>query len=263
MNTILSKDDSFFKGKPYTWEGVLFPTVAEFESYLVQTAPLLNRWARGVTVHHTWRPTVADWSRNTPSANLKGLVRTWRDENGWSTGPNMVIGPEGIYLASGITAAGIHATICNSDHVGIEVVGNYDNGYWQEPIRSFVIGAVVALAKTLRLSETDILVHHKVNGHRECNSPKTCPGSAIDLDKFRRDVVAKTHAALGYYEVAWTGTVTRTGWSRDFPIVERHIAGQRYLIDELKEGQEVNGLSQWAHRADQLGFIHIGALRKV
>lgn len=192
VQVILPPNDPFFEGKPYDWEGILFTTVQDWIDYLANPAirARLDAWADGVTVHHTWRPTVAQWRANSGAANLKGLIRTWRDDNGWSTGPNMIIAPEGIYLASGVDGPGIHATVCNGKYVGIEVVGNYDLGYWQEPIRSFVFGAVVALCKAMRITPAQVISRRRVNGHRECNSTKTCPGKAIDIDKFRRDVAA-------------------------------------------------------------------------
>lgn len=254
MNYALHPQDPFFAQRRYAWDGRVFPTVSEFELFVQQDAPSVKRWATGITIHHTWRPTVEDWRKNTPANNLKGLVRTWHDTNGWSTGPNMVIGPEGIYLASGIGAPGIHAGICNSDHVGIEIVGNYDNEFWREPIRSFVYGAVTALARVVGTGN--------IVGHRECHSPKTCPGAAIDMDAFRADIRAQV-AGLGYYEVKYSGTLTRTCWSRDCAVVQGHRAGERFLIDEIKIGQEIQGENRWAHRADQLGFIHLGALKKV
>lgn len=198
--TVLPPTDPFFKGRPFDWEGVLYTTVAEFAAYANSDAvrARLDQWANGVTVHHTWRPTVAQWSANTPKNNLKGLITTWRDKNGWKTGPNMIIAPEGIYLASGIDGPGIHATVCNGQYVGIEVVGDYDYSYWREPIRGFVFGAFVALSKALRNGPKQIVIDKRVNGHRECASSKTCPGKAIDLDKFRKDVallmnVTSTH----------------------------------------------------------------------
>lgn len=264
MRVVLSNSEAFFKNaRPYTWNGSLYESVTEFEQYLATVKDDVKRWAAGVTIHHTYRPTVAQWMQNSGAANLRGLVRTWRDTNGWSTGPNMVIAPEGIYLASGILAPGIHATICNHDHIGIEIVGDYNESYWREPILSFVFGAVGALADTIGLSNDDIIVNKRVNGHRECLSPKTCPGSAIDLNRFRQELVARRKHDLGYYEVLYNGTLTRTCWSRDCPQVQRQVKGERFLIDEIKIGQEIQGENRWAHRADRLGFIHFGALKKV
>lgn len=163
----------------------MYESVAEFQSYL--TGAKIT-WAKGVTVHHTWRPTLAQWRASSTTNNLKGLVRTWRDQNGWDTGPNIVIAPEGIILASGLSAPGIHAGVCNSAYIGIEIVGDYDNAPWQEPIRSLVYGAVDALARKLNLTTRDIVSSKRINGHRECNSPKSCPGNAIDLNAFRSSI---------------------------------------------------------------------------
>lgn len=265
MQTVLSPYDAFFQGhRAYAWDGRLFTTVADFTQYVAQVN---LEWAEGVTIHHTWRPTVAQWQSTTGANNLKGLVRTWRDTNGWNTGPNMVIAPEGIYLASGITAAGIHAGICNHDHIGIEIVGDYDNQGWQEPIKSFVYGAVSALANGLRLTRDDIINKHLVNGHRECNSPKSCPGKAINLTDFRYAIANRLSPAPAYYESLYNHVPVRQGPSRDFPIALNGTAilskGDRFAVDTVVVGQNVGGIDRWVHRVDQLGFVHLGALKKV
>lgn len=204
VEIILPPTDPFFKNAPFDWEGILFTTVADFEAYVMrpEVRAKLDGWADGATVHHTWKPTRAGWTLHNGRTNLMGLVKTWRDTNGWSTGPNLIIAREGIYLASGLDGPGIHAGVCNGKYVGAEVVGDYDDEYWQEPIRSFVFGAFVSLARAMRLTTDDIIVKKRINGHRECNSLKSCPGKAIDLDKFRKDVAlllpitAKTDATV-------------------------------------------------------------------
>lgn len=203
VELVLSPTDLFFKLKPFDWDGRLFTTIADFEAYLAQPAAraALLKWARGVTVHHTWIPTVEQWKANGGYVSLKGMIREWRDVRGWSVGPNMVIAPEGIYLASGVDNAGIHAGVCNGTHVGIEIVGNYDKAYWPEPIRSFVFGAVLALVRTLGLSTFDVVTNKRVNGHKECLPNKSCPGDGIDLDRFRKDIAAR---------MAITPTIDRT-----------------------------------------------------
>lgn len=188
--TVLSPKDPFFLGKPFDWDGRLFTTIADFEAYLAdpKVRATLDGWADRVTLHHTYIPTLAQWAVAGPQASLKGMIRQWRDVRGWTTGPNMVIAPEGIYLASGIDGPGIHAGVCNSDGVGIEIVGNYDLSYWREPILNLVFGATVALARAMRMTPATVIAKKLVNGHRECLPNKSCPGNMIDLDKVRRDV---------------------------------------------------------------------------
>lgn len=191
VTVVLSPKDPFFWGKPFDWDGRLFTTIPEFEAYLADPAvrATLDAWANRVTLHHTYIPTVAQWQVSGGYAGLKGMIRQWRDVNGWSTGPNMVIAPEGIYLASGIDGPGIHAGVCNGDGVGIEIVGNYDKSYWREPILNFVFGATLALCRAMRMKSSEIVTKKLVNGHRECLPNKSCPGNMIDMDKVRRDVV--------------------------------------------------------------------------
>lgn len=191
--TVLSPTDPFFAGKPFDWDGRLFTTVADFEAYLANphVKATLDAWANRVTVHHTWIPTLANWAASGVKNGCKGMIKQWRDVNGWTTGPNMIICPEGIILASGVDGPGIHAGVCNGTSVGIEIVGNYDYSYWKEPILSLVFGAVIALARVMKMTPVTVVADKLVNGHRECLPNKSCPGNGIDLDKFRRDVAAK------------------------------------------------------------------------
>lgn len=254
----LSPNDPFFSGRPYTWDGRVFASVDAFESYLVTESVW---WASGATIHHTWRPTVAQWKANTPANNLKGLIRTWRDDNGWTTGPNMVIGPDGIYLASGIKYPGIHAGVCNSTHIGIEIVGDYDNQQWQEPIRGFVYGTVGAIARKLRLTWNDIILDKQINGHRECLPNKSCPGKAISLNAFRATIASTLRVT--YYTTLYDRVLVRQGPGRDFPIAKVLSKGETFAGDEVKIGENVNGENRWVHRSDALGFVHMGALKKI
>lgn len=207
IKMVLPQSDPFFAEKPFDCDGRLFTTIPEFAAYINQpeVTLIMRSWAKRVTVHHTYIPTVAQWKEHGGYASLKGMIREWRDVRGWSVGPNMCIAPEGIYLITGLDNPGIHAGVCNDDGIGCEVVGNYDAEYWVEPIRSYVFGAFTYLSLALGNSPTDVINKHLVNGHRECLSNKSCPGDAIDLNRFRKDVAASMVSVISQMDASVIG----------------------------------------------------------
>lgn len=166
----------------FDWAYKNFPTVAAFEAYLQTLTP--PTWAVGITLHHTWKPTVADWRGQ---RSMEALARYYRAEvknadgsKGWPAGPNLFIGSDGISQGTPVNHKGVHAGPCNATRISIEVVGDYDKTDWQEPIKSFTYGAIVALLRWLGKD------HRAINGHRDCMpGQKTCPGNAVDLDRVR------------------------------------------------------------------------------
>lgn len=168
----------------FDWDIRHFPNADSFRQYLA-TLPR-PVWCTGMTVHHTVIPTVATWRGR---ESMDALGRFYRDDvqnpdgsKGWSAGPQLFIGPDGIWQGTPVHHRGVHAGVCNSTRIGIEVVGNYDNTGWQPPIKGYVYDALTLLCQWLGVESP------RINGHRDCNSPKTCPGRAIDLDLVRLQV---------------------------------------------------------------------------
>lgn len=171
--------------KAFRWAKRHFKTVQEFEAYVASLQRPL--WLRGATVHHTWKPTVADWQREGGDHYMDVLERYYRDEvpnppnpPGWPAGPNLFIGPDGIWQGTPITEQGVHAGPCNSSHLSLEVVGDYDLVEWAEPIKSLALGALGVLVRHQWISIPSI------NGHRDCLPNKSCPGNAIDMARVRQ-----------------------------------------------------------------------------
>lgn len=105
---------------------------------------------------------------------------------GWPAGPHLFIckgSPQpddwdGIFQGTPVNMVGVHAGECN-DGLGIEDVGNFDLAPWGSDLYAYNIGIVNTL-----LEWTGLLVSD-VHGHRDCNSPKTCPGLKVNLDEFK------------------------------------------------------------------------------
>jgi N-acetyl-anhydromuramyl-L-alanine amidase AmpD len=107
---------------------------------------------------------------------------------GWESAPHLFIARgslnpnhDGIFQLTPLNLPGTHAGVCNRTTIGIEVVGNYDNEPWPESVEETVTAAIAHFLQWRNLPCTVI------RGHRDCNSPKTCPGKAISIP----DVISK------------------------------------------------------------------------
>lgn len=182
---------------PFDWTAQRWGTVSEFSAYL--SGIKVPTWFNRIVIHHTWKPVQVDWRGMQSMAVLERYYRDvveWRDASGvirrgWSSGPNMFVclgspSPEwdGIYQGTPIGHQGTHAGKCNSSSIGIEVVGNFDLTPWSGDLHVLMLDICVAICRWAGRTAKIIV------GHRDCGSPKTCPGSAIDLVSFRGQVDA-------------------------------------------------------------------------
>lgn len=158
-----------------------WPNAAALAAHLAQYDPAICAWVAGLTIHHTIIPTAAQWRGH---ATMEGL-KTFYSDKGWDAGPHLFIAPDGIWQLTPLNEPGIHAGRCNADHWGIEVCGNYDAAPWPPALAELVYGTLAALFRWRGLS-ADAL-----NGHRDCNSPKTCPGRAIQLPAVRAELAKR------------------------------------------------------------------------
>lgn len=164
----------------FDWQQTHYPTLSAFEAALTGPAP---GWARGVVVHHTWKPTVSDWRGERTMIGM----RDYYIGLGWSAGPQVYVAPDGIWIGTPLRHQGVHATWTNASHWGIEVVGDYDAAPWQGAIDSLARGAIVALLRWCGAAVTPTTLL----GHRETGSDKSCPGRAIDMNALRRDITRR------------------------------------------------------------------------
>jgi len=162
-------------------------TIDEFTHHLTQYDPAIAAWARGVVIHHTWKPTGADWRG---VATINSMARYYQSK-GWTAGPHLFIctdapNPEhtGIFQMTPLNMRGIHAGRFNSTHWGIEVVGNFDAVPWNEAQRQTTIHAAADLLRWRSLPAN----YDTIRGHRETGTPKTCPGRMVDMNIVRQQI---------------------------------------------------------------------------
>lgn len=174
-------------------------TVTEFAAYLQGYDPAIARWADGVTLHHTYTPTLGDWRgfttvKGTRDYYIYSVPNADGTKGGWTAGPHLFIAHgspraewDGIYQLTPLNIPGIHAGKCNSHLWGIEVVGRYDLVPWSSALAEKVYGVVCALLNWRGLPAN-------VKGHRECLPNKSCPGNAIKMDAVRAEVARRLSA---------------------------------------------------------------------
>lgn len=169
----------------YVYKNWAGPTDFEVELLHMPNIP----WAKGVTIHHSYIPSLEQWYKHTPRQNLDGTAHYYQYEvdngAGWSAGPHLFIAPDGIYQMTPLAHAGIHATICNAHFWGIEVIGDYNEHYWSPQTEYNVLGVTAALLRKAGVTNISL---DTLRGHRECNSPKTCPGTAVSMGEVRKRV---------------------------------------------------------------------------
>ena len=160
------------------WQIEHWPNIDAFADHLAKHQP--PAFAKRLILHHTWKPTVADWrGRRT----MEGLGRYYRSL-GWSAGPHLFVAPDGIWQGTPLNMPGVHANAANSSSIGVEVVGNYDPAPWTEPIRSYAFGTLAMLCRWLDLPVTP----DTIQPHRLYNNTKTCPGASIRMDDIRAEL---------------------------------------------------------------------------
>jgi hypothetical protein len=125
---------------------------------------------------------------------MLGMARFYRDTRKWDRGPHLYVvsgapnpSTDGIWQLTPLSIPGIHGNACNSDHWGVEIVGDYDNQRWDAGTSVLALGTIEALLAWAGQGS------ERLNRHRDCvgvDPEKTCPGTAIGLEAVRRGVDA-------------------------------------------------------------------------
>ena len=145
-------------------------------------------WARGVVVHHTWRPTAAAWRGPT---SMQTLARHYAVTNGWPAGPHLffVAGSpraawDGIWQLTPLNQPGVHAREANGHTWGAEFVGDYTRLPWSAPLAELGLGAIAALLDWAALPTSS----ETVSPHSRWGKPE-CPGAGVSMGDVRRRLI--------------------------------------------------------------------------
>lgn len=168
-------------------------TAEHFLSLLASVRPALTRRITSVHLHHTWRPTRAQFRGR---ATIEAM-RNYHVGLGWSDiAQHLTIDPVGIAWTGRNWNLPPASQKGKNGNAGtgpfmIEMVGDFDEGRDQldGDQRASVCTIVAGILNEYSLATKDVLFH------RDLGSPKTCPGSGVDR-KTLIDEIAKAQATL-------------------------------------------------------------------
>jgi hypothetical protein len=143
-------------------------------------------WATGITMHHTAAPSLEQRPRGLTIQHIRNIQDFYQNEKQWSRGPHLFIDDDEIFGMSPLTERGVHAKSFNSSHIGIEVLGDYDE---EDPNSGRGLSCWQTAAQAVAIL-IELHPHLKqINGHRDDpRTSKSCPGKKVDLDAFRLTV---------------------------------------------------------------------------
>jgi hypothetical protein len=141
-----------------------------------------------VIVHHTWSPTAAQYRG---LSTWEGIRKYHMEERGWSDiAYHVGVAKNQIWLLRDtdggghkgyMKAAGAHCIGYNNNSMGIVLIGNFDE---EDPMVWGYETLAWAVAKFIQEVGSDA---DDVYFHRQFAN-KTCPGTRMNLNRFRQDV---------------------------------------------------------------------------
>jgi len=139
----------------------------------------------GITWHNTGAPTLAQWDNEYSQA----VRDAWGDnydhyckfDEGWHAGPHAVGAPDKSIVLGEFRANGVHASCWNSDHFGIETIGDFRHGI-DDPLTGRGLASmqgsaniIAALCKRMGWDPRKV-----INFHRGCKRDgHPCPGDLV------------------------------------------------------------------------------------
>lgn len=176
---------------------------AVFHRYtLPEFLAILNNYVNkvrfnGIHVHGTWKPTIADYRK---ASNKESLIQSmWRFHTSTrefsDIAQHVTIDPDG-YIWEGRSLLMPPASAYNhndSDNDGVhpfmfEMIGNFDTG--AEELKGAQLETTLGLCRGIM--ERWSLGTTNIHFHREMQAGKSCPGSAIDKNRFIAQVSSYT-----------------------------------------------------------------------
>lgn len=205
-----------FDGKPYTRDQLAARIAsADFSNWRRKDGSVGRPLY--IVLHNTSDPTIKLWLSWPPAKRSQYILNAQADyENNkhWLAGPHFFVPPDDAICAFGfsdLTTCGTHASCFNSDSIGIEMVGEFDNeDFDQGPgalVRDNAVYLMALLHNKLGLQpEPYVYGRQGLHFHIECKQDDhDCPGTAVH----KPDVVALIKAKMS--ELAAVPAVVTAG----------------------------------------------------
>ncbi|NTW03191.1 MAG: N-acetylmuramoyl-L-alanine amidase, partial [Oscillochloris sp.] len=162
-------------------------TVAEWRSYVASYN--FGRLAPArLVLHHTYKPNESEWKG---LVSMRSMQRFYGDK-GWTAGPHIYAGPDGIWLATPMSEIGIHANTGNGSliqgwySIGLEMVGYFDTKLPTGVVWEHAKEVMAGLSTRLKIAPKQL-----ISFHRDYNKQKSCPGWAVTKNWVWGEVEAK------------------------------------------------------------------------
>lgn len=154
--------------------------------YITETIPVTGwTWKPvGITWHNTGIPTLKQWDAYPAPVKAAwgdNLEHYYKFNEHWHAGPHFCGTPDGGIALGEMRADGVHASCYNSDHYGIETIGDFRHGS-DDPTSPRGLASmrssaniIAALCQRLRWDPTKV-----INFHRSCaRDGHPCPGDLV------------------------------------------------------------------------------------
>ena len=141
-------------------------------------------WAKGVTIHHTAFPDLAMRPKGFTVQHMRNIRHGYVHDNGWDRGPHLFIDEDQAFGFTPLGMPGIHASSFNQTHVGVELLGDFDDHYEVNSARGRQVIAngarmVAAVCASQGWDESSVNLHRN-----DPKTSKTCPGSHFPTAQF-------------------------------------------------------------------------------
>ncbi|WP_322489536.1 peptidoglycan recognition family protein [Chloroflexus sp.] len=129
-----------------------------------------------LVLHHTYRPDETTWRGLT---TMRGIQKFYAGK-GWTAGPHIFTGPDGIWLATPMSQIGIHAGTGNGSlaqgwySIGLEMVGYFDKVLPSGKVWEHSVAVMGELSHRLKIPPRQL-----ISFHRDYTNQKSCPGWAV------------------------------------------------------------------------------------
>lgn len=150
-------------------------TIAEWREYVAKYD--FGRLAPSrLVLHHTYRPDETMWRGLT---TMRGIQKFYAGK-GWTAGPHIFTGPDGIWLATPMSQIGIHAGTGNGSlaqgwySIGLEMVGYFDKVLPSGKVWEHSVAVMGELSRRLKIPPRQL-----ISFHRDYTNQKSCPGWAV------------------------------------------------------------------------------------
>ena len=160
--------------------------------YLAQ--PHWRKW-QGIILHHTWKPSLADWERNPDGGYWMNVIDRYHRMKGWKEiGYHFVVMPDGlIFVGRGLDKVGAHTVGQNERTIGVCLLGNFDDEIIEEPQWISMKYLLAFLLYRFDLKPTRLFFHRQF-------ANKSCPGKRLVLTDIRIVVEKTLPDAIKRYE---------------------------------------------------------------